>query len=48
MTDALPREILQELREIKIILHDLHDHMADFLVVEDDAFEELFGDAQEP
>ena len=46
MTDTLHREILQELREIKIILHDLHDHVSDFLVVEDDAFEELFKDEQ--
>lgn len=34
--------LLQELREIKMILHDLHDHLADFLVVEDEALEKLF------
>lgn len=44
--NASDRELLKELREIKMILHDLHDHLADFLVVGDEALEELFEEKE--
>lgn len=36
------QEVLQELRAIKTILMDLHDHLADLYVADDDAWDAIF------
>ncbi|MEK6839938.1 MAG: hypothetical protein AABX72_03280 [Nanoarchaeota archaeon] len=38
------QELLQELRAIKTILMDLHDHLADLFIADDDDWEEIFKD----